>query len=38
MLVSLVQNIVYDKLTETPVLNVVMTDKKYSLLSLIHLL
>lgn len=29
MLVSLVQNIVYDKLTKTPVLNVVMADKKY---------
>lgn len=28
MLVSLVQNIVYEQITETPVLNVGMTDKK----------
>lgn len=36
MLVSLVQSIVYEQITETPGLNVVMTYilKKYSVLSL----
>lgn len=36
MLVALVQNIVCEQITEALVLNVVVTDKKYSLLSLNH--